>query len=164
MTTNAASPREVRPPLVREILWETDMTRSLLAVAVPAAVFAWAVDWVFAFVLFEFAAWSVLTMCLGFFRRTLYCFELFEHGIELRDGHGAILGETANGTLRVVRCNVQMRRQMESGVRLEHHGGTFLLLPNPALAPWPGMPAVPWAPPYVLIAGAAYQRVLALAE
>ncbi|MCY1055629.1 hypothetical protein [Nannocystis sp. SCPEA4] len=149
---------------MREILWETDLKRFSLAVAVPAAVFAWVVDWVFAFVLFVFAAEAVLTMFLGFFRRTLYCLELFEHGIELRDGHGAILGETANATLRVVRCNVQMRRQMVSGVRLEHHGGTFLLPANPALAPWPGMPAVPFVAPYVSIAGAAYQHVLALAE
>lgn len=184
VTTNAASPRDVRPALARAIVWETDAKRFSLAVAVcsliPAAVFAPILHWrtpdlplltCFAApaVVFAFAALIVLLIFLerpemASFRRTLYRFELFEHGVELRDGHGAILGETANGTLRVVRCNVWFGRQMVDGARLEHHGGTFLLLPNPTLAPSPGMPAVPFVSPHLSIAGAAYQHVLALAE
>ncbi|MDC0721817.1 hypothetical protein [Nannocystis bainbridge] len=184
MTTNAASPGAARPALARETVWETNAVRFVLAVAVcslvPAAAFAPLVRWqdpslplVACFaapaVVFAFAALIVLFAILGrpemaSFRRTLYRFELFEHGVELRDGHGAILGETANGSLRVVRCNVWFGQKMVAGARLEHRGGALLLLPNPSLAPWPGLPAVPFLAPYFSVADAVYTRVLTLAE
>lgn len=184
VTTDAASPRDARPALAREIVWETDVKRFSLAIAVcsliPAAVFAPILHWqvpdlplmaCFATpaVVFAFAAMIVLLVFLGRpemapFRRTTYCFELFEHGAELRDGHGALLGETANGTMRPVRCNVWFGQRMVGGARLEHRRGTFLLLPKPTIAPWPGMTAVPFVAPYVSIADPAYRHVLALAE
>lgn len=188
VSTNTNAPQDVRPALAREIVWETHARRFWLAVVagslVPAALFAPLLQWAvspelpgveglltcFAGTAAVFAAFAVvvLTILLGspgteYFKRTNFCFALFEHGVELRDGEGKMLGETANGTLRVLSVNVQMGRQMVGAVRLVHRGGAFLLFPKQSVAPWPGMVASPFLAPYCSVANAAYERVLGFA-
>ncbi|MDC0723650.1 hypothetical protein [Nannocystis bainbridge] len=76
-----------------------------------------------------------------YIRRTAIRIDLFEHGVELRDAAGAVLGQTADGSLRVTHANLRSTKSMLGGLRLDHRGGALLISPNPTLAPWPGQAA-----------------------
>lgn len=90
--------------------------------------------------------------------RARLCFELLGDAVELRDGQGNVLGATADGTLRVTGCNLQLGRRMVGGVRLEHRGGAVLLAPRNSIAPSPGMTAS--FGPWVSVSNATYEALL----
>ncbi|PCC68446.1 hypothetical protein SAMN02745121_04984 [Nannocystis exedens] len=184
-TTNTSPAHGARgSALARERVWDTHWPHFWLATAAfalaPAALLApllklavspdapWSAAFAGPAMVFGVTGMIFLLVRLGYpgaeyFKRTLYDFALFEHGVELRDGQGNILGETANATLRVTSVNVRMGQQMVGGIRLDHRAGSFLLLPRPSVAPWPGMSAVPFVAPYCSVPHATYERVLALA-
>lgn len=183
-TNTSAAPRARGAALASERVWDTHWPHFLLATAAfalaPAALVApilklvlspdlpWSACFAGPAMAFGVTAVIVLLVRLGYpgaeyLKRTRYDFALFDHGVELRDGEGNILGETANATLRVTSVNVRMGQQMVGGLRLDHRAGSFLLLPRPSVAPWPGMSAVPFVAPYCSVAHAPYERVRGLA-
>jgi hypothetical protein len=100
----------------------------------------------------------------GYLRRPLYRVSVFEHGVELRDGHDAVLGVTANGTLRVASVNIQIGQQMSGAAQLVHRGGMITLRPARTLAPSPGQPAVPHHGRWISVADDMYAQVLRFAS
>jgi hypothetical protein len=149
-------------PLASERIFETHWTHFGIALAgwslVPAAVLAPGLQWLmgpeFAGTRGLLTSFQVLAMLFGvvaltalcmwsseYLRRTTYRITVFERGVELRDGQGAVLGETAAGTLRVANINMQLGRQMIGALHLQHAGGRLALVSRPYLAPWPGRPA-----------------------
>jgi hypothetical protein len=99
-----------------------------------------------------------------YLKRRLCCVSVFAHGVELRDGHGAVLGETANGTLRVSSVNVQRGQHLAGAAQLVHRGGVLTLTPRSAVAPWPGQPAVSQYGRWITVASDLYAQALRFAS
>ncbi|MBN8226857.1 hypothetical protein JYK02_04960 [Corallococcus macrosporus] len=59
----------------------------------------------------------------------------------LRDASGQVLGAHSNGTLRVLRTNLQHGRGLVGALALEHAGGTTLLMTHQLAGAWPGLRA-----------------------
>lgn len=179
-----------RSALATETIWELHglhywialAASSLIPAAVIAPLFQWAVGPDFAGVAGLGRCFLILAMLLGlimavalpfwadqpgprYLKRTLYRFAVFEHGVELRDGHGAVLGETANGTLRVTSINRWGgRRQMTGAVRIEHRGGVLTLTPMNPVAPAPGQPVTPDGGRWHAVADTMYAQLLRFAS
>ena len=167
-TTHASNPRQ-DAPLASEKFWETNWGRFCLALAagtsIPAAILAPIVQWAAGFSSGEFGDFSgfmgylhaayMLVVVFGistltalllsnseYFKRQLYRVDLFAHGVELRDGRGGVLGETTDGSLRLLGINLRFGRQMIGALRLDHRGGTMYVISSPPVAPTPNLPAV----------------------
>ena len=178
-----------RSALATESIWELHGLHYWIALAasslIPAAVvalpFQWAAGPDFAGAVGLGRCFLILAMLFGlimafalpfwadqpgsrYLRRTLYRFAVFEHGAELRDGHGAVLGETANGTLRVTSINKWSGRQMVGAVRIEHRGGMLTLTPRNTVAPAPGQPATPDGGRWQTVTNTMYAQLLRFAS
>jgi hypothetical protein len=92
--------------------------------------------------------------------RVCYTFEASGHGVALRDDQGKLLGDTADGSLRVTNINVATTKSMVGGLRLEYRGGSFLVLPKQLVAPSPGMTATPGTFTTRTVSNAMYARLL----
>ncbi|MCY0988619.1 hypothetical protein OV203_15910 [Nannocystis sp. ILAH1] len=181
-TSPSAAPA---PPPVAEPVWETDWARFFRALAlwtlIPSAVLAPVLQYVTspqldgigglvrAFVasvqVLGFATGLCLALILAVssstaLLRVCYTFEASEHGVALRDDQGKPLGDTADGSLRVTNINVATTKSMVGGLRLEHRGGSFLVLPKQFVAPSPGMTATSGTLTTRTVSNAMYDRLL----
>ena len=165
MSTDASTPDPARA-LATEHLWDMHTPRYLAVVAVGSLVpavllaplFQWATSPEFAgaaglgkcyliavmplAVMLAFVVPIYSDMSSGaYLRRTRFRFSLFADRIELRDGHDAVLGDTADGSLRVRAINKWLGRQMVGAVQLVYRGGLITVTPSNSVAPAPGQPA-----------------------
>ncbi|MFZ6183058.1 hypothetical protein [Nannocystis pusilla] len=157
------SSRSSAPALATETFTDTNWSRflqvSAVGILIPAVILAPVLLWALPFP--EMTLWrSFVGLVKIFFflvpiavivhggrpgveylKRTICRIEVFEHGVEVRDGQGALLGETADGSARVSRANLGTNRGMYGAVSLAHRGGKMLLTPPQFLGAYPGLPA-----------------------
>ncbi|MCY1007205.1 hypothetical protein OV079_16905 [Nannocystis pusilla] len=164
------SPRSSAPALAIETLTDMNWSRfvqvSAVGILIPAAILAPVLLWALHFP--EMTLWrSFVGLVKIFFvlvpmavvvhgsrsgveylKRTICRIEVFEHGVEIRDGQGVLLGETVDGSARVSRANLKTNRGMYGAVALEYRGGKVLLTPPQFVGAYPGMPAThgTWRP------------------
>lgn len=188
MTNPSAAPAPAGSPLAAEPVWETDWSRFLrtlvLWTLLPSVVLAPAMQYAFSpqldgvegllraffglvqglgFVVGLVLAGQLLVAGMGpggsALLRVCFVFEASEHGVALRDSRGNLLGDTADGSLRVTGINVQAGRGMHGGLRLEHRGDSFIVLPKQFVAPSPGMTATPTSFTTRTVSNAMYERL-----
>ncbi|MCY0990361.1 hypothetical protein OV203_24690 [Nannocystis sp. ILAH1] len=177
------SPRSSAPALATETITETNWSRflvvSAVAILIPAVILAPVLLW--ALPVPELTLWRSFVGLVNilfflvpiavivhgarpgveYLKRTICRVEVFEHGVEVRDGQGALLGETANGSARVSRANLGTNRGMYGAVSLEYRGGKMLMTPQQFVGAYPGLPATHgiWRP----VPEATYQLLLGFA-
>ncbi|WP_434416141.1 hypothetical protein [Nannocystis pusilla] len=177
------SPRSSAPALATETITETNWSRflvvSTLWILIPAVILAPVLQW--ALPVPELTLWKSFRGLLNllffvvpiavfvhgsrpgveYLKHTICRIEVFEHGVEIRDGQGALLGETADGSARVSRANLGTNRGMYGAVLVEYRGGKLLVTPSPFVGAYPGLPATHgiWRP----VPQATYQLLLRLA-
>lgn len=158
------SPRSSAPALATETFTDTNWSRflwvSALGILIPALILAPLLQWALPDA--ELTLWrafggllNVLLVLMpaaviwhggrpgvGYLKRTNCRIDVYAHGVELRDGQGALLGETANGTLRVARANLGTNRGMYGAVSVEHGGGKVVLTPPEFVGAYPGLPSI----------------------
>ncbi|MFY0541964.1 hypothetical protein [Nannocystis pusilla] len=138
------SPRSSAPALATETITETNWSRflvvSALWILIPAVILAPVLHWALPFpemtlwksfrglvnILFFLVPIAVIVHGsrpgVEYLKRTICRMEVFEHGVEIRDGQGALLGETADGSARVTRANLGTNRGMYGAVLVEYRG------------------------------------------
>lgn len=177
------SPRSSAPALATETITETNWSRFLQVsaawIVVLAVILAPVLYWALALpeltlwrsfrglvnILFFLVPIAVIVHGgrpgVEYLKRTICRIEVFEHGVEIRDGQGALLGATADGSARVSRANLGTNRGMYGAVSLEHRGGKILLTPPQFVGAYPGLSAThgTWRP----VPEATYQLLLRFA-
>lgn len=177
------SPRSSAPALAAETITEMNWSRFLWVSAggilIPTVILAPVLHWALAFpgltlwgafrgllnILFFLVPMAVVVHGgrpgVEYLKHTICRVEVFEHGVEIRDGQGNVLGETADGSARVSRANMATNRGMYACVLVEYRGGRLLMTPSPFVGAHPGLPATPgiWRP----VPEATYQLLLRFA-
>lgn len=67
--------------------------------------------------------------------------EVFDRHVVLRDAAGAVVGDTAAGTLQVTRANLQLGKMICAATRLDGAHGQLYLAPLQTVGAWPGVVA-----------------------